>query len=61
MGAEGLRALGYAELDVEAVADDVRRRDNERLSEQVQGDAMSGLDHLHVRPIPDPLNGVPAK
>ena len=33
MGAEGLRALGYAELDVEEAAKDVRQRDNERLSE----------------------------
>lgn len=61
MGAEGLRALGYAELDVEEAAEDVRRRDNERLSEQVQGDVMSGLDHLHVRPVPEPLSPVPAK
>ena len=42
MGAEGLRALGYAEMDVEEAAEDVRRRDNERLSEQVRGDALSG-------------------
>ena len=28
MGAEGLRALGYAELDVEEAAEDIRRRDN---------------------------------
>jgi glutathione-regulated potassium-efflux system protein KefB len=61
MGAEGLRALGYAELDVEEAAEDVRRRDNERLSEQVQGDVMSGLGHLHVRPAPEPLSPVPAK
>jgi glutathione-regulated potassium-efflux system protein KefB len=61
MGAEGLRALGYAELDVEEAAEDVRRRDNERLSEQVQGDAMSGMDHLHLGPVPEPLSGVPAK
>lgn len=58
MGAEGLRALGYAELDVEEAAEDVRQRDNERLSEQVQGDAMSGQDHLHIRPVPEPLSGV---
>ena len=57
MGAEGLRALGYAELDVEEAAEDVRQRDNERLSEQVQGDLMSGRDHLHVRPVPEPLSG----
>ncbi|RXT19743.1 potassium transporter [Rhizobium leguminosarum] len=57
MGAEGLRALGYAEMDVEEAGEDVRRRDNERLSEQVQGDAMSGRDHLHIRPVPEPLIG----
>ncbi|QPB18927.1 monovalent cation:proton antiporter-2 (CPA2) family protein [Rhizobium sp. 007] len=58
MGAEGLRALGYAELDVEEAAEDVRQRDNERLSEQVHGNAMSGRDRLHVRPVPEPLSGV---
>ncbi|UHD46046.1 monovalent cation:proton antiporter-2 (CPA2) family protein [Aureimonas altamirensis] len=57
MGAEGLRALGYAELDAEEAEEDVRRRDEKRLSEQVQGDAMSGADHLHVRPVPEPLSG----
>ncbi|KKX26219.1 monovalent cation:proton antiporter-2 (CPA2) family protein [Rhizobium sp. LC145] len=58
MGAEGLRALGYAELDVEEAAKDVRQRDNERLSEQVQGNIMSGQDRLHVRPVPEPFSGV---
>lgn len=61
MGAEGLRALGYAELDVEEAAEDVRQRDTERLSEQVQGDHMSGLNHLHIRPVPEPLSGVASK
>lgn len=61
MGAEGLRALGYAELDVEDAAEDVRQRDNERLSEQVQGNNMSGLKHLHIRPVPEPLNGMASK
>jgi glutathione-regulated potassium-efflux system protein KefB len=55
MGAEGLRALGYAELDVEEAADDVRQRDNERLSEQVQGNDMSGRGRLHVQPVPEPF------
>ncbi|MBX5173372.1 potassium transporter [Rhizobium sp. NZLR1b] len=56
MGAEGLRALGYAELDVQEAAEDVRQRDNERLSEQVQGHAMSGRSRLHVQPVPEPLS-----
>jgi hypothetical protein len=56
MGAEGLRALGYAQVDVEEAASDIRRRDAERLSEQVQGNAMSGLDRLHFPVIPEPLH-----
>ena len=60
MGAAGLRALGFAEIEVEEAAEDVRRRDYERLSEQVQGDAMSGAGHLHVRPVPEPLRGARA-
>ncbi|MGY8527380.1 monovalent cation:proton antiporter-2 (CPA2) family protein [Paracidovorax citrulli] len=55
MGAQGLRALGYAELDIEEAAEDIRQRDAERLSEQVQGDIMSGRDRLHLQPIPEPL------
>lgn len=57
MGAAGLRALGFADLDVEDAANDIRQRDAERLSEQVQGDAMSGLDKLHLQVIPEPLTG----
>ena len=55
MGAAGLRALGHADVDVEDAADDIRRRDAERLAEQVQGDDMSGLDRIHVAPVPEPL------
>lgn len=60
MGAEGLRALGYAEFDIEEAADDIRQRDNARLSEQVQGDSMSGRDRLHIQPVPEPLSGASA-
>lgn len=55
MGAEGLRALGFAEADVSEAADDIRERDAARLSEQVHGDVMSGRDRLHTRPSPEPL------
>ncbi len=61
MGAEGLRALGYAELDIEETAEDVRQRDEDRLSEQVQGDDMSGRDRLLLQPIPEPLSKATAK
>ncbi|MDI3954789.1 monovalent cation:proton antiporter-2 (CPA2) family protein [Pseudomonas aeruginosa] len=57
MGAEGLRALGHAEVDIEEAAEDIRRRDTERLSEQVQGDFMSGRDRLLLKPLPEPLTG----
>lgn len=54
MGTEGLRALGFSEIDVEEAADDIRRHVN-RLAEQVQGDLMSGRDHLHLQLVPEPL------
>ena len=55
MGAQGLRALGYDEADVADATDDIRRRDAERLSEQVHGDFMTGGFRLHVPIIPEPL------
>ena len=57
LGAEGLRILGFSEGEVEDATDDIRLRDEERLAEQVQGDAMSGSDRLIVRPVPEPLVG----
>ncbi|HEV2553360.1 MAG TPA: monovalent cation:proton antiporter-2 (CPA2) family protein [Bosea sp. (in: a-proteobacteria)] len=51
MGAEGLRALGFADVDIEEAAEDSRRRDNARLAQQVQGDAMSGRDTLHIQSV----------
>ena len=55
MGAAGLRALDFAETEIRETDEDIRRRDEERLSEQVQGDAMSGRDRLLLRPVPEPL------
>lgn len=55
MGAEGLRALGFAEADVQEASLDIRRRDAERLSEQIHGDELSGRDHLHLPVMPEPL------
>lgn len=59
MGAEGLRALGFAEVDVAEAAEDIRQRDSQRLCEQVQGDLMSGNDKQHFQPIPEPLTRPP--
>ncbi|WP_313605967.1 monovalent cation:proton antiporter-2 (CPA2) family protein [Rhizobium sp.] len=50
MGEEGLRALGFADMDIEDAAQDIRRRDLERLTEQVQGEHMSGRERLHIHP-----------
>ncbi|MBX3504707.1 MAG: monovalent cation:proton antiporter-2 (CPA2) family protein [Parvibaculum sp.] len=60
MGAEGLRTLGFSELEIEEAATDIRQRDNARLCEQVQGDDMSGLDRMHTQPVPEPLAKLPA-
>lgn len=57
MSAEGLRALGFAEVEIEEAVADTRRRDAERLDEQVQGDAMSGRDRLLLQPQPEPQTG----
>ncbi|MDP2698541.1 monovalent cation:proton antiporter-2 (CPA2) family protein [Thalassospira sp.] len=57
MGTAGLRALGFAEIDIEEATDDIRQRDTDRLSEQVQGNIMSGRDRLLTQPIPEPLSG----
>lgn len=53
MGAEGLRALGYAAIDVEESVDHVRQRDRQRLSAQVLGGDMSGHEQLHIPPAPE--------
>ena len=55
MGAEGLRRLGCAEDTVREALDDIRRLDAQRLTEQVQGDIMSGRDSLLTAPKPEPL------
>ncbi|MBB4858793.1 glutathione-regulated potassium-efflux system protein KefB [Novosphingobium chloroacetimidivorans] len=55
MGAEGLRALGFAEADIAEADEDIRRRDTERLSEQTQGHFFSGSDRLILQPVPEPL------
>ena len=57
MGAAGLRALGFADIDIEEAVEEIRERDSQRLSEQVQGDIMSGRERLLVAPVPEPLTG----
>lgn len=55
MGAEGLNALGCSLEDVDEAVQDVRRRDVERLTAQVQGNIFSGQDQLITSPTPEPL------
>jgi glutathione-regulated potassium-efflux system protein KefB len=55
MGAEGLRALGFAEASVDDALEGIRRRDNERLSEQVQGEFILGRERLLTEPVLEPL------
>jgi glutathione-regulated potassium-efflux system protein KefB len=54
MGAAGLRALGRGDCEIEAALEDIRRRDVERLDEQVHGDWWAGLDRLHFEPVSQP-------
>lgn len=61
MGAEGLRRLGCPETSVTEALEDIRRRDAQRLLEQVQGDLMSGADKLLTEPVPEPLTPPPTK
>lgn len=58
MGAEGLRQLGLDEAAVTEALEDTRRRDAQRLTEQVQGDMMSGRDKMLTAPVPEPLTPV---
>lgn len=46
-----LRGLGVTEEDAIAHVDDIRKRDRQRLKEQVKGDMQSGKDLLHNKPV----------
>ena len=61
MGEQGLRVLGYAEAEIADAVDDIRQRDAARLSEQVQGNPLSGRDRLHLGIVPEPLVTPPAR
>ncbi|WFE73981.1 monovalent cation:proton antiporter-2 (CPA2) family protein [Roseinatronobacter sp. S2] len=60
MGAEGLRRLGLDEAAVTEALEDTRRRDAQRLTEQVLGDIMSGRDKMLIAPVPEPLTAAKA-
>jgi monovalent cation:H+ antiporter-2, CPA2 family len=55
-GKQTLIELGTDEPTAQAVVDDVRKRDLERLEAQMLGDIYSGRDKLHIKPFtPEPL------
>jgi monovalent cation:H+ antiporter-2, CPA2 family len=55
-GKHTLQALGHVEEAAEAIIEDVRKRDEERLELQMAGDIYSGSHKLHTEPVtPEPL------
>ena len=56
MGRAILKGTGFASDEAEAIVEDVRRRDEERLQMQASGGLLAGGDHLHNAPqTPEPL------
>ncbi len=51
-GRDALVGLGAPREEAERIADDVRRRDRERLEAQIEGGLYAGMEHLRVRPEP---------
>ena len=58
MGGALLQATGYSERDAQRIVADVRRRDKERLHEQLVDGITAGRQHLHFEPVPEPLENV---
>ncbi len=54
-GRRALQALGDSEEAAYEIAQDVRRRDEERLAMLVAGGIEAGRDRLHTKPVPEPL------
>jgi voltage-gated potassium channel Kch len=52
LGRDALVGLGAPREDAERIAEDVRRRDRERLQAQVEGGLYAGMEQLRVRPEP---------
>lgn len=56
LGEHALIAQGIAGTDAARTIEDIRQRDRDRLHQQIEGDAQSGLDRLHVAPVrPEPI------
>ncbi len=58
MGGALLQASGCSEEDAARIVADVRRRDKDRLNEQLKDGLTAGRQHLHFEPVPEPLDNV---
>ncbi len=58
MGGALLQASGCSEDDAARIVADVRRRDKDRLNEQLKDGLTAGRQHLHFEPVPEPLDTV---
>ncbi len=58
MGGALLQASGCSEEDAARIVADVRRRDKDRLNEQLKDGLTAGRQHLHFEPVPEPLDMV---
>ena len=54
-GRRTLQALGETEESAYEIAEDVRRRDEERLAIQISEGIYAGMDKMHTAPVPEPL------
>ena len=60
MGRQPLMLLGRSEQAADAVVDDVRQRDRDRLEQQAEGDITAGRDRLYgIDVVPEPLERRP--
>lgn len=55
MGAALLEGLGKSREEADLIIKDVRERDRNRLTEQMRDGLMAGRQHLHSKPVPEPL------
>lgn len=54
-GRRTLQGLGESEETAYEIAEDVRRRDEERLAIQISEGIYAGMDKMHTAPVPEPL------
>ncbi|MEM8748963.1 MAG: monovalent cation:proton antiporter-2 (CPA2) family protein [Pseudomonadota bacterium] len=55
LGHELLMSLGYETDEAQAIVDDIRRRDMDRLNMQLRDGLQAGRENLLTKPVPEPL------